>query len=219
VRRTHCAAIAIVVALAGCTACNRQPSPDRSIAAACADSARWDALITAHAARYPVMELPDLYKLLHQATMGSEHAVRDRAMVDDWMQRELATLGSGPAEPLVDSLGTSARFVRVHLRPFMLRHGNVDSLLNAFVATATVAAPDTAALQCALAAARQLARRGALPWTFSTTDRYFAARAAAGFDAVEHSAAFERAYRPAYRVVAVTLLAHALSGMVSRPIQ
>ena len=129
---------------------------------ACGNPAVWEHLIARHVARYPVMELPDLYKLLHQATMGSEHAVGDRAMFDDWMQRELAALGSGPAEPLVDSLGTSPRFVRVHLRPFIARHGNVDSLLSAFVATATTAAPDTAALQCALAAARQLARRGAL---------------------------------------------------------
>jgi hypothetical protein len=158
------------------------------------------------------MELPDLYKLLFQATMGSEHATGDRAMADEWMRREVAGLGPGPAEPLVDTLGAPGRFARIHLRPFIARRGIVDSLEAAFVSTGRVAPADTAALGCAMAVANRLARQDSLPWKAGRVSAYLAGRAAAGYPAGDHSAAFERLYHPAYRVVARVLLPRALAS-------
>ena len=37
-------------------------------------------LLTAHLQRYPRMQLEDIYKLLHQAALGPEHAVQDAAI-------------------------------------------------------------------------------------------------------------------------------------------
>jgi hypothetical protein len=182
----------------------------------CTENGAWAKLILQHVARYPAMQLPDLYKLLHQSTMGSEHAIRDLSMVRDWMQRELASLGAGPDEPLVDTLGHDGRFARVHLRPFVERNGTIDSLLRAFVATGTTAPPDPIQLRCALDAARELSRHGRIPWKLTAINRYFAARAATGFEAVEHSAGFSKAYRPAYRVIALPLVSGALTG-IQRP--
>jgi hypothetical protein len=177
--------------------------------AQCAGSTEWSQLITAHLARYPLMELPDLYKLLLQATMGNEHALGSPAMIEDWMHRDLAAIDSEPGtvhEPLVDSLGHPARYARVHLRPFVARGGNSDSLTAVFIASPRVAPPDTTAMRCATAQAERMARIGSVPWGAAAVRTYFAARAAAGYPAVDHSAAYERAYHPAYRVVATVLL-------------
>ena len=156
------------------------------------------------------MQPADAYKLLHQATLGSEHAMPSRAMAEQWLAREIATLGAGPAEPLVDTLGTGGHFARIHLRPFVASGGIPDSLLNAFVRTAQEATRDTAQLACALEAVRQMTASGTTSWTADSVERLLAETRAAGYPAMHHSDAFEAAYHPAYRVVSVTLVSVAV---------
>ncbi|MGH7582960.1 MAG: hypothetical protein ACREL5_07040 [Gemmatimonadales bacterium] len=167
-------------------------------------------MITREVAQHPAMQFPDLYKLILQATMGSEHAAADRAMATEWMHRELASLGSGPVEPLVDTLGRGGRYVRINLRPFVARGGNTDSLLEAFLETPSVAPPDSTAFRCAASAAESLARTDAIRLNPDSLRAYFAREIAAGYPAVDHSAAYEQRYHPAYRVVARRLVARVL---------
>lgn len=168
----------------------------------------------AHQARYPAMEPADAYKLLHQATMGSEHAVPDRAGPAAWMEREWKEMGDGPAEPLVDTLGASGRFARVHLRPWRDAGGSPDTLVNLFVATAQTASPDTTELACALGALDSLARRGSVPWPGTAVNQLISTERAAGYPAVHHSKAYEAAVHPAYRVVALPLIPRLLRSAV-----
>ena len=72
------------------------------------DTGSWQTLITQHETRYPGLEIPDVYKLLHQATMGSEHAMPNAKMAEDWMKNEVANLGDGPTEPMIDTPEESA---------------------------------------------------------------------------------------------------------------
>lgn len=182
----------------------------------CVGRDTWESLIREHLGRYAAMELPDLYKLLHQATMGSEHAVEDENAAEEWLSRELSDLGDGPPEPLIDTLGDGGRLVRVHLRPFRARGGDAADLLAAFVATASGAYGDPAELECALGVARDMARRGQLPWTASLVEEYITARRRAGFPAEHHSPEYSERYRPAYRVIAADLIP---SGLLSAPVQ
>jgi hypothetical protein len=151
------------------------------------------------------MEPTDLYKLLHQSALGSEHAVRDTSAAREWLERELATMGTGPVEPLVDSLRADGRIVRIHLRPFAAAGGDPEALLQAFIGTGAVPG-DREDLRRAGEVAVRLARAKALPWSDSTVSALFAGLAAQGYPAVHHSAAFVKHYRPAYRVVAGALL-------------
>ena len=184
--------------------------PARPAPAPCAGDAAWATLVRAHLARYPAMQPADAYKLLHQATLGSEHAVSSREMASQWLTREIAELPPGPVEPMVDTLGMEGRFARIHLRPFLAAGGSPDSLLTAFVRTAQVAARDTAQLACALDAVRRLVAAHEVTWAADSVDRLFRNAAAAGYPAMHHSDAFRAAYRPAYRVVSVTLVPAAL---------
>jgi hypothetical protein len=78
----------------------------------------------------------DLYKLIYQAAMGPEHAVSDEAGARKWLLEEIRNLGSGPEEPLVDSISPDGGVVRVHLRPFVRAKADVEQLLDAFLYTA-----------------------------------------------------------------------------------
>ena len=164
------------------------------------------AIVLAHLARYPAMQLEDVYKLAHQACLGSEHAVRDRAQAERWLERELARLGDGPQEPTIDPVAPDGRIVRVHLRPFVAAGGDATDLLDAFVRTANGFRGSHELLRSSWATVEGLAADGSLP--FSRPDaRAFGRRMAdAGFPAVHHSAAYGAAYRPAYRVVARAFL-------------
>jgi len=199
-----CRAAVTAFLLAGTAAFARGPM----VPAPC-DTALWTALLRAHLARYPAMQPADAYKLLHQATLGSEHAMPSRAMAEDWLTRELSTLPAGPAEPLVDTLGAGG-FARIHLRPFLAAGGVPDSLLNAFVRTAQEARRDTTQLACALLAVSEMTGSGETGWSRDDVDRLLGEAQAAGYPAMHHSDAFEAAYHPAYRVVSVTLVSVAL---------
>jgi hypothetical protein len=173
----------------------------------CSGEADWRPVVQAHIARYPAMEPADLYKLLHQGATGSEHAVESRDAARQWMERELATLGEGPPEPVVDTIAPGGAHVRVHLRPFVAAGGDPEKLLMAFVRTANEAVAPVSRLRCALAAAVGLAEERQLPFDARALEAYFNHQRAAGYPAVHHSDRFAARYRPAYRVVSGALLA------------
>lgn len=138
--------------------------------------------------------MTDAFKLLQQATLGSEHAVSDSAGAAAWMEREWRAMGSGPEEPLVDTLGDGG-YARVHLRQYRNAGGDPEQLTAAFVVTAHTT-PDTALLGCAVAAVSNV-----VPWDSAAWQMAGEQWAAAGYPAMHHSAGFRAAYRPAYRVV------------------
>ncbi|HET7041456.1 MAG TPA: hypothetical protein VFI13_05540, partial [Gemmatimonadales bacterium] len=117
----------LVILLAALGACAASPRPD--------EGAALRAIVTAQLARHPQMGPEDLYKLLHQGAMGSEHAMHDTAGARRWMVNELATMGEGPPEPLVDTIAPGGAIVRVELRPWVATGRSTDSLLAAFIAT------------------------------------------------------------------------------------
>ena len=89
-----------------------------------------------HLSRYPGMQIQDLYKLLHQAALGSEHAVSDPGSAARWLTRELEDMGEGIPESLIDPISSNGDIVRVHLRPYVDAGHDPQILLNAFIRTA-----------------------------------------------------------------------------------
>ncbi|MDD5645684.1 MAG: DUF4111 domain-containing protein [Candidatus Bipolaricaulis sp.] len=172
-------------------------------------------ILIEHARRYPLWRLDDLYKLVHQAAMGSEHAVIDETRARAWLVREMAEVGPGPDEPLVDPISPEGGIVRVHLRPYVRRGLDPDLLAEGFVRTAREFRGTPEAVEMALAEAAQLAREGMLTFPEAGV-RLFADRMRrAGFAPIHHSAAYAAAYRPAYRVVARTCMGEVLRQVLA----
>jgi hypothetical protein len=159
-----------------------------------------------HARRYPEWAVDDLYKLIHQAAMGSKHALTDESVARESLLQELAHLDRGPDEPLVDPISPDGRVVRVHLRPFSMLRLRQESLLLAFIRTPKEVPPSVDSFGGYAAAAAQLAQEGRLAFTDSRLAAYLSEMQASGFPAVHHSQGYARLYRPAYRVVAWDLL-------------
>jgi hypothetical protein len=151
--------------------------------------------------RYPCLAIQDLYKLIFQASFGSEHAVVDRAAAGRWLERELRELAPGPEEPSIDPISADGRVVRINLRPYLMAQGNLAALLDAFVQTAREYRGTEAALHRYWHDAEYMAAAGLLPFAREALQGFFAQMQAADFPAVHHSPAYTTAYHPAYRVV------------------
>jgi hypothetical protein len=187
--------LCVLLSLAACT----RPGDDPA-----ADATR--AIITDQLARHPEAGPADLYKLLHQAAMGSEHAMTDTAGVRAYLTRELATMGQGAEEPMIDTIAPDGAIVRVHLRPWVAAGRSTDSLLAAFIATADAFQGDTARLGRSLAIAEQMIAAGGARFPVTTWRDLVQTQRAAGYPAVHHSPEYGSAYNPAYRVVAGPLI-------------
>ena len=165
-----------------------------------------DQLLSTHLARYPAMQLDDIYKLLHQAALGPGHAVDNPVAARKRLDQEIEALGDGSAEPNQDIISPDGRLGRVHLRSYLAAGGDADALHRAFVETANSypASADKLAKFCGCLG--DLAAAGGIPFVQEVVLAYFGKIAQAGYPAIHHSEAFREAYRPAYRVVAVDLL-------------
>jgi len=159
-------------------------------------------IVRAHLARYPLMQTEDLYKLCHQAALGSEHAVIDLQGARDWLARELDGLSGDVVEPMIDPISPDRRILRVHLRPFVAAAGDAEELLQAFVQTANGFRGTASQLKRYWTAIVELSRRGEMPFAADDLERFLDHMEAASFAAVHHSARYQAAYRPSYRVVA-----------------
>jgi hypothetical protein len=168
-------------------------------------------VLTAHTSRYPEMQPVDLYKLLHQAALGSEHAASEPAGARQWLLTEIETLAdSGDDsfdEPLTEPLSPDGRLVRVNLRPYLRAGRDLGGLLEAFLQTAQTYQGDPTILESYCDRAIELARQGSLPFAPVELAALFETLRDQGYPAVHHSQRYADAYHPAYRVVLREVLA------------
>lgn len=169
----------------------------------------WDGILVAHARRYPRWQVADVYKLLHQGVMGSEHAFADEPSARAWLEREIEAMGTGPSEPLVDPITPDGAIVRVHLRPYTTLGLEADELLAAFLRTAREVRGSGAEIGRLLERAAAGASPGTLAVSASSLRAVRTEMQATGYAPVHHSPAFTLHYRPAYRVVAREFLPRA----------
>jgi len=163
-------------------------------------------LLSSHLQRYPRMQLEDIYKLLHQAAMGPEHAVDDQGAVRGRLLAEAQSLAGGSEDAAVDPISPDGRLARVHLRPYLAGGGSLDDLASAFIGTAAAypAAPDKLAKFCACLG--DLATAGGIAFQRDVVERFFDDLKQRGYPAIRHSDTYRTLYQPAYRVVAIDLL-------------
>jgi len=163
-------------------------------------------LLGHHLQRYPLMQLDDLYKLLQQSALGAGHALDDITILRERFESEIASMGSGPEEPLADTISPDGRLARIHLRAYLEAGHATDSLFDAFVQTAREYPPAPEKLVKFCGCVADLAAAGGIAFDQSEVARYFEQVARNGYPIVRHSAAFRKAYKPAYRVVCLDFL-------------
>ncbi|HSK88160.1 MAG TPA: hypothetical protein VK880_07390 [Anaerolineales bacterium] len=156
----------------------------------------FETILREHFARYPSMQIQDVYKLIHQAALGSEHAISNPEGARAWMEHEIEELGEGPNEPVLDPISEDGQIVRVHLRPFLAQGGVPEALLAAFIDTANEHRGEVQLLKDNWKIA---VRAGNYP-TIEMED-FIQSMQVQDYPAVHHSLEYKRLYCPAYRVI------------------
>ncbi|HWD37299.1 MAG TPA: hypothetical protein VG944_00490 [Fimbriimonas sp.] len=155
--------------------------------------------------------IEDAYKWLFHASLGGEHAVSDMSEVRDWMDSEWKTLARPhKGEPLTVLLRPDGKLLRVNLRPYKAMGGSKEALLKVFVDSAKAFHEDRSAFRSVW---QQLGKRLAKRPIGDLTEAAWQSlnrRTTPDYPAIDHSAAYESANHPAYRVVLATKWEHVL---------
>lgn len=165
------------------------------------------ALIRTHLARYPQMQLADIYKLLHQAAFGPGHLIASKKAAREWLEHEAGRVSPSAESPLVENVHPDAQIVRLHLRPYLALGGGLKPLLEAFVRSAEQVSGDAQQMAAWWQVFESLCSKGAL--CADVCEQREAAlfgrvRAQEQWPAVHHSPAYYAVYQPAYRVLTAT---------------
>jgi 8-oxo-dGTP pyrophosphatase MutT (NUDIX family) len=178
-------------------------------------SDRFADIMRAHHSRYPLAQIEDLYKLAHQAALGSEHAVEDEDAARVWLKRELDKITESASEPLLDEISGDGGIVRVNLRPYMKIEGDPESLFRAFIQTANQFKGSPEALVLNWRVIEYLAQRGEIHLPYEGLRAFMKKMQSSGYPALHHSDRYQLAYKPSYRVIA----RQALNLLVPPPAQ
>lgn len=157
-----------------------------------------EAVLRAHALRYPLMEPVDAVKLVYQHTMGGGHLVRDE---QESLRRLQAELAQVPQEegPLAEPMGNDLARMRLGALPAAGLSPQTANRL--FVLSAREVQGGMEALAEALKALRAACAEGIFGFDTARLDAYLEGYIQAGYPAPSHSEAYRQAYHPAYRVV------------------
>ena len=163
-------------------------------------------IVLEHIKQFPEMQVQDLYKLVFQAAMGSEHAVADPLQVHENLVAEID--GSIPQTgiPMTLPLSSAHPLIRINLHPFRSAGGSLTDLAHAFVRTALIFQPSQDRLAQYWSCVVSMATSGKLPFIRRQLEHYGDQRRTEGYPVVHHSPQFRNIYRPAYRVVLKDLL-------------
>lgn len=176
------------------------------VAAGALEEERFRRVVKHHLESYPCLELQDLYKLTFQAAMGSEHAVPSRQAARQWLEREIASLGTVADEAFSEPLSPDGDLVRINLRVFVDSGGDPDELLDAFVGTANQYRGSNERLERYWSYIEAMARDQELPFPVAQVQQLWREMESQGLPAVHHSDSYGDHYQPAYRVVLLDLL-------------
>jgi hypothetical protein len=165
-------------------------------------------LIRTHVNRYPAIDILDVYKLLHQAVFGPGHAITNQRATREWLERESELLVPSYDEAILENIHPQGQIVRVHLRPYLAVRGNLEKLLDGYIRSAAAVQGNIETMTAAWNVFQSMAESNELPvnrFSARTVALVGRTRASENWPASHHSPAYDQTYKPAYRVLTLSL--------------
>ncbi len=161
----------------------------------------WQYLIEHHLAKYPQMEITDVYKLVYQGTGGPAHLGGNPDSIAADIESELAQVEAAPEE-LIERICPNNKYIRINLKSFKLQQGDVHRLAEIIAASAPTNPEWKTAFIHRWEIVGQLIQQDKLPFTVQDYSDLTTQVAQQNYPPVHHSRAYITTYQPAYRVVA-----------------
>jgi hypothetical protein len=158
-------------------------------------------LTSQHIARYPNLELIDLYKLLHQSALGASHASAADDILEKEFNLEWDNLTGVHVEPAIDPISPDGKIARIHLRSYLSQDYSKDDLLMAFIRTANAHSGSQEKLKKFCNCLRDLSKAKQLPFNPEDTEAFLNDVENKDYPTLRHSNIFKKEYEPSYRIV------------------
>jgi hypothetical protein len=159
-------------------------------------------LIQQHLSWYPLMEPRDIYKLLYQGVMGSEHLLTSSVEYIWHLRSEFERLQPDRNQRLLEPVRPDGTLFRLNLHAFKSRQMKIDLLFSSLIETARVNTGSKNEVEAVWAGFTRWCLHGQVGrfeikriyqfslWLFRME-----------FPAVHHSEIYRREYQPAYRLI------------------
>jgi len=164
-------------------------------------------LIKLHLSWYPLIEPRDIYKLLYQGALGSEHIISSAERFTTYLLLELEALSADLWERLLEPVRLDKTLLRLNLRAWKARHIEPDQLISALLETAAISTGTKASLQASWVSFIEMCEIGRInQFSIDTVYGFGAWLVEMAFPAVHHSDIYRQAYQPAYRLISSQFL-------------
>jgi hypothetical protein len=159
-------------------------------------------LILQHLGWYPLMQPRDVYKLVFQGVMGSEHLISSPEGFIKYLVEELEPLLPEPAGRLFEPIRPDRTLLRINLRPYKALQLGADILIPPLLETARTFLGDPSQLQAEWMDFVQSCEHGQVS-NFEVPEIHQFTTWLEGlkFPAVHHSEVYNQEYQPAYRLI------------------
>lgn len=175
---------------------------------------KYQLIIKSQLTLYPEAHIEDLYKLTYQASMGSEHAIKNPEGARDWLIRELAELNKSPSVPLFEDISPYGIILRLNLAPYMDIGGDPEALLDAFLKTANEFTGNFNKLAFYWSGIVELAVNGEINFDVTELKDFHRQLSRQGYPVIHHSIPYRNAYHPHYRVISRQSVHQAIPGLL-----
>ena len=155
------------------------------------------AILIAHAKRYPLMQPRDAVKLIYQNEFGGGHLIRDEQACLNYLRQEYASAEKDPTAALYEDIGNG--IVRVNLAA--VKPEDLEQLGRDFIRSAAKHKGTLDSFLNKLEVLRMLTAEGVFAFDLDALNTYLSEYKAAGYPAVSHSEQYRQAYKPAYRII------------------
>ena len=164
-------------------------------------------IISQHLLWYPAMEARDIYKLIFQGVMGSEHLISSPQAFINYLAEEFESLPTDPSGRLLEPIRPDSSLLRINLRPYKARELQTDVLVPALLETARSFKGDRSQIQATWMDFVGACEHGSISgFDVSQLHQFTSWVEGLDFPAVHHSEAYEREYKPAYRLISAECL-------------
>jgi len=158
-------------------------------------------LIHTHIARYPAMELDDVYKLLYQSVMGPAHILQNKELAYSYLKREFESHDDNYETKLYVDISLEHDLVRLNI-PLFRKEGSLDALFDMMLETQIKARPDEAKLKCYWVKLGSLIEDNYFEqFTPNQWNKLNKILHENDFPHLSHSVTYKNLYKPSYRIV------------------
>lgn len=146
-------------------------------------------------------EIQDAYKLIYQSVFGIGHIIANPASARKYLEQELDAASAVDDESVIENISVSGDIVRLNLRPYIHRNGNIDVLFQAMLRSVEEISGNNEEFLALWNEFKQAVFNGELNFDSKELKIFDQKVKSENYPAMHHSAAYKEANQPAYRVL------------------